>query len=56
MVILVSAQLAIGLALVTAGLPSLMQLFHLWAASLYIGLLFLLFSAIRRRLGGAHEG
>jgi cytochrome c oxidase assembly protein subunit 15 len=56
MVILVSAQLAIGLVLVTAGLPSLMQLFHLWAASLYIGLLFLLFSAFRRRLGGAHEG
>ena len=54
MMILALAQLVVGFVLVTAGLPSLMQLFHLWIGSLYIGVLFLLFSAFRRRMGGAH--
>jgi cytochrome c oxidase assembly protein subunit 15 len=46
--LLVTAQLAIGLVLVLAGLPSLMQLFHLWIAGLYIGALFVLYSAFKR--------
>jgi cytochrome c oxidase assembly protein subunit 15 len=54
LIVLILAQLAVGLALVTAGLPSLMQLFHLWIASLYMGVLFVLFSAFRRRPGGDH--
>ncbi len=49
MMVLIATQAAIGLALVTAGLPSLMQLFHLWIASLYIGVLFVLYSAFRRQ-------
>lgn len=49
MIVLILAEMAVGLALVLAGLPSLMQLFHLWIASLYIGVLFVLYSAFRRQ-------
>jgi len=52
MIVLIVAQLVVGLTLVAAGLPSLLQLFHLWIASLYIGVLFVLYSAIRRKSGG----
>ena len=52
MIILVLAQLALGIFLIIAELPAIMQLFHLWIASLYIGLLFLLYSAFKRGLGG----
>jgi cytochrome c oxidase assembly protein subunit 15 len=52
---LISLQLVIGLVLVVAGLPALMQLFHLWIASLYIGLLFVLYTAFRRRMRDAYE-
>ena len=45
---LVIIQLVIGLVMVTAGLPALAQLFHLWVASLYLGLIVLLSIALKR--------
>lgn len=45
---LVILQLVIGLVVVTAGLPALAQLFHLWVASLYLGLIVLLSIALKR--------
>lgn len=45
---LVIIQLVIGLVMVTAGLPALAQLFHLWVASLYLGLIVLLSIALNR--------
>jgi cytochrome c oxidase assembly protein subunit 15 len=52
---LILAQLAIGFIMVMAGLPSLMQLFHLWIGSLFIGILFLLNIAFRRGKGDIRE-
>jgi heme a synthase len=54
MMILILAQIVIGMVLFMAGLPSLMQLFHLWIASLYVGTVFVLYWAFRKGLGGAH--
>ena len=54
MIVLIVAQLIVGLVLVVAGLPSLLQLFHLWIASLFIGVIFVLYSAFRRQTGGDH--
>ena len=45
---LVIIQLVIGLVMVTAGLPALAQLFHLWVASLYLGLIVILSIALNR--------
>ncbi|MCH8286159.1 COX15/CtaA family protein [candidate division KSB1 bacterium] len=45
---LVVIQLVIGIVVVTAGLPALAQLFHLWVASLYLGLIVLLSIALKR--------
>ncbi len=50
--LLASAQIAIGLVLFMAGLPALMQLFHLWLASLYFGTILVLYLAFRKNLGG----
>ncbi len=52
--VLVLAQIAIGIVMIIASLPSLAQLFHLWAAALYIGLLFMLSWALRRQKGETH--
>ena len=49
MLLLVFIQVAIGGILIGAGLPELMRLYHLWVASLFIGTLLLLFSALKRR-------
>lgn len=49
MVILVIAQVVIGGILIGAGLPGLMRIYHLWVASLFVGTLLLLFSALKRR-------
>jgi cytochrome c oxidase assembly protein subunit 15 len=54
MMSLILVQIVIGMVLFMAGLPSLMQLFHLWIASLYVGTVFVLYWAFRRGLGGAH--
>jgi heme a synthase len=55
MMLLVLAQITIGVVLFVAGLPSLLQLFHLWIASLYMGTVFVLYLAFRKSLGGARE-
>lgn len=49
MVIIVFVQVLIGGILVGAGLPGLLRLYHLWVASLFIGILLLLYSALKRR-------
>jgi cytochrome c oxidase assembly protein subunit 15 len=54
MMLLASAQIAIGLILFMAGLPALMELFHLWIASLYFGTILVLYLAFRKNLGGVH--
>ncbi len=46
--ILVLAQIGIGLGFLVLGIPAVMQVFHLWVASLYIGALLVLFSAAGR--------
>jgi heme a synthase len=48
MMILVLAQVILGVVLMIAGVPAVMQLFHLWIASIYIGILFMLSSAYRK--------
>jgi len=39
-------QIIIGIALVFAGIPQLLQLFHLWFASLFIGIVIMLYAAL----------
>lgn len=48
MIILVLAQVVIGMVLMMAGVPAIMQLFHLWIASIYIGVLFMLHAAFKK--------
>ncbi|MFZ1685479.1 MAG: COX15/CtaA family protein [Candidatus Zixiibacteriota bacterium] len=45
--ILVAVQLAMGLALVAWGLTEVLQVFHLWIAGLYVGLVLLMYFATR---------
>ena len=46
--LLVSAQLVLGLGLISIGTPALLQVFHLWLAALFIGALLPIYAAIRR--------
>lgn len=39
-------QIIIGIALVFAGIPQLLQLFHLWFASLFIGIVVMLYASL----------
>jgi heme a synthase len=48
MMILVLTQVALGLILMMAGVPAFMQLFHLWIASIYIGILFMIHAAFKK--------
>ncbi|MEE9553226.1 MAG: COX15/CtaA family protein [candidate division Zixibacteria bacterium] len=48
MVILMIAQLVIGFLLIAVGMPALTQVFHLWMASLFVGLNLVLYTAVRR--------
>jgi cytochrome c oxidase assembly protein subunit 15 len=41
-------QVLIGAVLVVIGLPDIMEIFHLWVASLYVGAILVLFSAFRQ--------
>ncbi len=45
--ILVAVQLAVGLALVAWGLTEVLQVFHLWIAGLYVGLVLLMYFGVR---------
>jgi cytochrome c oxidase assembly protein subunit 15 len=53
-IILTAAQLVIGILLVVVGIPQLLQVFHLWAAAVSVGLLLVLFSAARPAEGGKY--
>ncbi|HKJ68723.1 MAG TPA: COX15/CtaA family protein [bacterium] len=50
MVAVVAAQIVIGGILVGFGLPNVMQLYHLWTASLFIGVLLLLYSSMKYKV------
>lgn len=54
MIALIFTQLIVGAIIITAGMPELLQLFHLWIASFYIGSLLLIFNAIRTGERSAH--
>jgi len=47
MIILIAVQSAIGFVFVSAGLIGLMQIFHLWIAGLYVGLVLVLYAGVR---------
>lgn len=49
MMLLVAAQVISGIALMVTHLAPLLDIFHLWLASLYIGLTLVLFTAVRGR-------
>ena len=53
MIILVLAQATLGVVLMIAGVPAIMQLFHLWIASIYIGILVYAFSAFKKGVDDA---
>lgn len=48
MLILIVAQLVLGLAFVVRGTSPILELFHLWIAAIFIGLALVLFSAVKR--------
>ena len=48
MIILMMTQLVLGFLLVVIGMPALTQVFHLWVASLFVGLNLVLYTAVRR--------
>ncbi|PJA26136.1 MAG: hypothetical protein CO189_12335 [candidate division Zixibacteria bacterium CG_4_9_14_3_um_filter_46_8] len=50
-IFLVSAQLLVGLILLFVGLPPLMEVFHLWLASLYVGVILVNYSALKASSG-----
>ena len=47
MIVLIVVQAAIGFVFIGAGLVGLMQVFHLWIAGLYVGLVLVLYSGVR---------
>jgi cytochrome c oxidase assembly protein subunit 15 len=47
-------QVALGIALVAIGMPALLQVFHLWFSSFYVGALLILHFALRHREGVVH--
>ena len=49
MVVIVTLQLVLGMLFILMGMSALRQVFHLWLASLYIGLTLLLYTTTRRR-------
>ncbi len=48
LIVLVAVQMSLGTGLIAVALPPLLQLFHVWVASLFIGTLLVLFAAVRR--------
>lgn len=48
MILLVAVQMSLGTGLIAVALPPLLQLFHVWVASLFIGVLLVLYTATRR--------
>jgi len=52
--ILMIAQLVLGFVLYVIGMPALIQVFHLWVASLFIGMLLILYFEVKWLSGGEH--
>jgi len=52
--ILMMAQLVLGFMLVVIGMPELTRVFHLWVASLFLGLILVIYSALTRKAGEVH--
>ena len=54
MLFITTIQIVLGLVLILVGLPSLMRLFHLWLASLLIGILLFMFTLMKSGEETAH--
>lgn len=48
-VLLVAIQMSLGTGLIAVALPPLLQLFHVWIASLFVGALIILYTAVKRK-------
>lgn len=48
LIMLVAVQMSLGTGLIAIALPPLMQLFHVWVASLFVGTLLVLYTAVKR--------
>lgn len=48
LIILVAIQMSLGTGLIAVALPPLLQLFHVWAASLLVGAVLVLYTAVKR--------
>ena len=48
LILLVGAQMSLGTGLIAIALPPLLQLFHVWVASLFVGTLLVLYTAVKR--------
>jgi len=48
LILLAISQLVLGFSMLFTGLAAMLQLFHLWLSALYIGLVLILYSAMRR--------
>ncbi len=48
LMLFIAAQIVVGIVIVTTGIPEIMQLFHLWFASLYFGVIVILLSGFNR--------
>lgn len=48
LLILIAAQLVLGLVFVVVGMSPILELFHLWIAAMFIGLALVLLSAVKR--------
>ena len=48
MILFVAVQMSLGTGLIAVALPPLLQLFHVWVASLFIGVLLVLYTATKR--------
>ena len=56
MIFLMIAQLILGFLLIVVGMPELTRVFHLWVASLFVGLLLALYTEVKRTTGGKYVG
>ncbi len=54
LIIIISIQAILGFTLVSLGLPALLQLFHLWMASLLVGSLLLVYTTMKKE-GNIHN-
>ncbi len=46
-IVAITVQLVLGIVFISVGMAELVRVFHLWIASIYLGLLFLIFTAIK---------